>query len=621
MKCKTKNSNALCFLAAGFMTLIAPEAFAAQITEIEPNNSFTQTQNVDGNFSGGALYGIENSDIWPWVSIKGTGNGTFDYYSFTVPPGGADVIIDIDYTLNLDSTLYLFNSNGGTLATSDDAGEDPGSLQGESTLYFYDARLYYSFTSLEAGLHVIRVERFSGRTISTGQTYTLNISMGALSQPPVNHPPVANAGSDFSINEGQLVALDGSASSDPDGDALTYAWSQMPGGTVVTLSGANTASPTFTTPTVALGGETLSFELTVTANGESVKDTVSVTVVNVNHPPVAEAGPDMSLANGTAVAEGSPVTLHGENSFDIDNDTFSYAWTQVSGPTVALSGAGSANPTFIAPDAGTNGAAGVVATLVFELLVDDGFPQNQPAAGYMLANVRDRVTVEITNTNNLPVANASVDQTLNENIAVTLNGADSSDPDNDTLTYAWTQVGGPSVTLTDGTTSTPVFTAPFVNSGGADLTFELTVNDGYEGTATDTVVIHVQNQNDPPLASAAQPSVAVLWPPNHQMVPVRITGVNDPNNNATITITGVTQDEPTNGLGDGDTPIDAIINADGTVLLRAERSGKGDGRVYRISFTASDPEGSISGVVKVSVPHSAKKPAIDSSGPLYDSTN
>jgi hypothetical protein len=134
------------------------------------------------------------------------------------------------------------------------------------------------------------------------------------------------------------------------------------------------------------------------------------------------------------------------------------------------------------------------------------------------------------------------------------------------------------------------------------------------------VVIRVQNINDPPLASAAQPTVASLWPPNHQMVAVGITGVTDPNNNATITITGVTQDEPTNGLGDGDTAIDAVINGDGTVLLRSERSGKGDGRVYRVSFTASDLEGSTSGVVKVFVPHSVKKPAIDSLS-IFNSTN
>ena len=426
--------------------------------------------------------------------------------------------------------------------------------------------------------------------------------------------PIANAGADFSVNEGQAVALDGTGSSDPENAPLTYAWTQVPGGTAVTLTGANTASPTFTAPVVAPGGETLSFDLTVTANGKTSTDTVSVTVVNVNHAPVADAGADQSIA------EGSPVTLDGSASFDIDNDVFTHAWTQVSGPAVTLTGADTSGPTFTAPYAGTGGAAGVVATLIFELLVDDGYPADAPATGYTLANVRDRVTVEITNTNNVPVANAGADQTVDENSPVALSGTLSSDPDSDTLTYAWTQTGGPVVTLNGGATATPSFTAPFISAGGADFTFSLAVDDGYGGTAKDFVVVHVQNRNDPPLASAAQPTIGKLWPPNHQMVAVSITGVSDPDNNATITITGVTQDEPTSGLGDGDTPIDAVIDG-GTVLLRAERSGKGDGRVYRISFTASDLEGSSSGMVKVVVPHSVKKPAIDSSGTLYNSTN
>lgn len=252
-------------------------------------------------------------------------------------------------------------------------------------------------------------------------------------------------------------------------------------------------------------------------------------------------------------------------------------------------------------------------------MVNDGYPADAPADGYGFENVRDRVIVDITNTNNLPVADAGNDQTVDENTAVPLDGSSSSDPDSDPLTYAWTQVSGPAVTLSDAATATPSFTAPFVSAGGADLIFEVTVDDGYQGTADDTVVIHVQSKNDPPLASAAQPTVASLWPPNHQLVAVGITGVTDPDNNVTITITGVTQDEPTNGLGDGDTAMDAIIDG-GMVLLRSERSGKGDGRVYRVSFTASDLEGSVSGVVKVSVPHSVKKTAIDSSGALYDST-
>ena len=447
-----------------------------------------------------------------------------------------------------------------------------------------------------------------GTTVQGGAS-----NVGTVFRLVFDTPPVADAGDDFSVNEGQLVTLDGSGSG-PDPDALAYSWLQLPGGTSVALSGAGTAHPTFTAPYVALGGETLSFELSVTLGDQSATDTVSVTVVNVNHPPVADAGLDQSIA------EGSPVTLHGEDSFDIDNDVFGFAWVQVSGsPVVGLGGSGSANPSFTAPYLGTGGAPGVVATLVFELHVDDGLPPDQAAPGYTLANVVDSVMIEITNLNNAPTAAAGDDQTVDEHTAVVLDGSASEDPDSDTLSYAWAQVGGPAVVLGGGTTAMPSFTAPFVSAGGADLTFELTVNDGYSGTDTDTVVVHVQNVNDPPLVSAARPTTALLWPPNHGLVLVGITGVSDPDSNATITITGVTQDEPTSGLGDGDTAIDAVINSDGTVLLRAERAGNGNGRVYHIHFIASDLEGSVSGVVTVSVPQQKKELAIDG-GELYSST-
>jgi hypothetical protein len=278
-------------------------------------------------------------------------------------------------------------------------------------------------------------------------------------------------------------------------------------------------------------------------------------------------------------------------------------------------------PTFTAPVVAAGGIPGVVATLVFKLTVDDGLPPDLPASGYTFANIEDTVTVQITNVNNPPTANAGPDQTVNENSPVMLNGSAGSDPDSDPLAYAWIQVGGPAVTIAGSTTATPSLTAPFVSAGGADLTFELTVDDGYGGTATDLVVVHVQNSNDPPLVTAARPTIACLWPPNHKLVSVGITGVSDPNNNTTITIDGVTQDEPTNGLGDGDTPVDAIINGSGTVLLRAERSGTGNGRVYHIHFTASDFEGSASGMVTVCVPHDqGKKSVVVDGGELYDST-
>jgi hypothetical protein len=133
------------------------------------------------------------------------------------------------------------------------------------------------------------------------------------------------------------------------------------------------------------------------------------------------------------------------------------------------------------------------------------------------------------------------------------------------------------------------------------------------------VNILVQDTNDPPVCTLAQPSVASLWPPNHTMVPVTIAGITDPNDQAiTITFTAVTQDEPVNGLGDGDTSPDAAVSGN-QILLRAERAGPGNGRVYQIHFSATNGQGgSCSGSVKVGVPQSKKDTAGDN-GQLFNS--
>ena len=426
----------------------------------------------------------------------------------------------------------------------------------------------------------------------------------------------AVAGTGFSVNNGDLVSLDGSASDGGDGAPLTYSWVQLPGGTPVSLTGANTSTPFFTAPKVAPGGETLAFLMTAGPGTSFATDTVCITVVNRNHPPVANAGGDQS------VAEGSPVTLRGEGSFDIDRDVFSHTWTQVSGPAVALAGADSANPTFVSPSAGDAGFIGVVATLVFELRVDDGYPLDAPAPGYRFDDVIDTVTVRVTNTNNRPVADASSDQTVEEGTTVSLTGAGSVDPDGDSLTYSWVQEsGGIRVALSGADTDSPSFVAPEVSEPVA-LVFTLTVRDGYGGTARSSVSVNILGRNAPPLADAAAPSVAVLWPPDHRLVSVGITGVSSAESPATITIDSVFQNEPTDGGGDGDTPIDAFIRQDGTVLLRAERAGEGDGRTYFVYFTATGPGGSDSGVVKVFVPHGNRqqKDKAGDGDALFDST-
>ena len=93
--------------------------------------------------------------------------------------------------------------------------------------------------------------------------------------------PVAEAGTGFAVDEGDAARLDGSGSRDPEGGALTWAWTQTGGTPTATLAGASTAAPTFTAPQVA-ADVALTFRLTVSgAGGRRASDTVTVTVRNV----------------------------------------------------------------------------------------------------------------------------------------------------------------------------------------------------------------------------------------------------------------------------------------------------------------------------------------------------
>ena len=191
-----------------------------------------------------------------------------------------------------------------------------------------------------------------------------------------NHFPVADAGPDQAVNEGTRVTLNGGGSSDLDRDALNYSWVQT-AGPIVSLSGAATASPSFTAPEVNSTGSTLTFRLTVgDGKGGTATDTVNVAVNNVNRPPVADAGSDQAVNEGT-----DPVILNGSASYDPDNDPLTYAWIQTIGPAVSLDDPKAANPTFTAPILASN------ATLGFALTVSDG-----------KANSTDTVSVVIINT-------------------------------------------------------------------------------------------------------------------------------------------------------------------------------------------------------------------------------
>jgi uncharacterized repeat protein (TIGR01451 family) len=131
--------------------------------------------------------------------------------------------------------------------------------------------------------------------------------------------------------------------------------------------------------------------------------------------------------------------------------------------------------------------------------------------------------------------------------------------------------------------------------------------------------------NHPPECGVALATPIELWPPNHKFVTVSIAGVTDPDGDPlTTNIVGISQDEPLSGHGDGNTCPDGKGVGTRSASVRAERSGAGDGRVYRVSFTASDGKGGqCTGSVRICVPHDQRPGhvcgedalVIDSTGP------
>lgn len=197
--------------------------------------------------------------------------------------------------------------------------------------------------------------------------------------------------------------------------------------------------------------------------------------------------------------------------------------------------------------------------------------------------------------NQAPVANAGPDQTVDcagpNGASVTLDGSKSNDPDGDALSFVWKDQAGNMV----GTTAVVQTTV----SLGAHV-FTLTVTDSAGLSSTATTHVTVGDTIPPALQIMLSPNV--LWPPNHRLIPITATveASDTCDANPSVTLDSITSNEPDNGLGDGDQPDDIQAIGGGpvpfgtdvrTFLLRAERSGMGNGRVYTVTYTAKDAAG------------------------------
>ncbi|EXI66571.1 MAG: Cell wall-associated polypeptide CWBP200 [Candidatus Accumulibacter adjunctus] len=308
-------------------------------------------------------------------------------------------------------------------------------------------------------------------TVSDGQVPSLPDTVAVTTE---NSPPVANAGANQSIPLGVTITLDGSRSSDVDGDPLTFRWSLLarPPGSTAVLGNPSSVSPGFN----ADAPGTYVAQLIVN-DGNVDSAPASVTLTTANAAPIAHAGPDQS------VPLGSTATLDGSASRDPEGAALSYTWSltgRPAGSNASLSGSDTVNPSFTLDRPGN---------YVAQLIVGDGH----------LASAPDTVTVSTSNSR--PVADAGAAQTVTAGTAVQLDGSASRDADGDPITFAWsltTQPPGSNAAIAPADRVSPSFIPDLAGTYIA----QLIVSDGQLSSLPATVVITVAAANRKPIAVA-----------------------------------------------------------------------------------------------------------------------
>ena len=306
----------------------------------------------------------------------------------------------------------------------------------------------------------------SARCITSALTYltqlisTVSLLFLLSGDATANTPPLSDAGADQSVAENTLVQLDGSNSTDADGQIASYRWFQTRGPSV-SLHNKNAVITQFQAPSNAQ----LEFRLRV-IDDTGLKDSDRVLIhvePYTNQSPLANAGPDQIVAPGTTVQ------LNSLGSSDPDGTLVKYKWIQTRGSAVTLIDKFSPATTFTMPEN---------SQLVFRLKLEDD------------AGAVARDTVKITSspyTNEKPLANAGPDQTVPLGTTVALDATASTDNDGAILKYHWIQTNGQEMSLNDPKTAT----SSFVADTSGTYEFRLKVEDDQGGIKTDSVIITV----------------------------------------------------------------------------------------------------------------------------------
>ena len=298
-----------------------------------------------------------------------------------------------------------------------------------------------------------------------------NTLQGEAGNVKINVAPAADAGAAQNVLTGTTVTLDGSKSSDANGDLITYSWTitSKPAGSNAVLTNSTSAKPTFTAD---VAGNYVASLVVNDGKLNSTAVTVIVTAAVANVAPVADAGAAQNVLTGTTV------TLDGSKSSDANGDLITYSWTITSKPAgsnAVLTNSTSAKPTFTADISGV---------YVAVLTVNDG----------KLSSNLTTVPIAAAAANVAPVANAGVNQNILTSTLVTLDGSASSDAHGDRINYSWTLTSvplGSNASIANPTTSKPIFTPDKIGIYVASLT----VNDGKLSSNAATVIIKVAAMN------------------------------------------------------------------------------------------------------------------------------
>lgn len=281
-----------------------------------------------------------------------------------------------------------------------------------------------------------------------------------------NHAPIANAGTDQIYTVGSTVRLNGSASTDVDGDVLAFNWQwiEKPEGSIALLSSGTDVKPTF----VADKEGIYLLSLVVSDYDTSSEPQVVEFTVVSNKAPIADAGYDLEVIAGMIIS------TDGSNSSDPEGAKLQYNWSVISKPAGSLfsfNGQTNSKPV-IQPD--------VAGEYTIQLIVSDGINSSEPDE------------MKLTAINNLPpVAVAGDDISTTEHLAVPLDGSQSYDPEKEPLLFQWSFVAKPAnsnASLQEANTAKPVLITDIEGT----FTLKLKVSDGVF-SAEDMIQVTAEN--------------------------------------------------------------------------------------------------------------------------------